>query len=88
MASVKLILVSLTVGALVLVVGESIPAIADGIFQPGLLLAAPFWPQGFHSDFSGPADVMTMLVVIWGGSWLLWSGLTFVAVRLWSRVVA
>ena len=82
MRRAKSIAISLLAGVLIPILGALLSTASDWALWPGLLLAAPFWPEGIHSDFSSSFSFVTMFLVIWGGSWICWSALTYVAIRL------
>jgi hypothetical protein len=88
MKAMKLILISLGAGATVVASGVAFPESAYFVLWPGLAISAPIWPQGAHSDFSGPAGIVAMLTVVWLGAWLAWSTIAGLILRLATRVAA
>ena len=81
--------ISLIVGALILALGLLPSPSADLALWPGSVLASPVWPEGIHSDFGGPFNIVAMLVVVWGASFAAWSTLAYLAGSFFakSRVV-
>jgi len=84
MINKKRLAASLLIGMMVLAAGFLPLPYADLAFWPGSILASPFWPEGIHSGFSGTASIAAMFVVIWGGTLLSWSAITYLAASVIS----
>lgn len=47
------------------------------VMLPGLLLAAPIWPQGIHSSNFGPLSGIFFLATISLGTAAFWGGIAY-----------
>ena len=72
----KHLAISLAIGAAVIAGGYFGVWSSDFVMIPGMYIAAPFWPQGLHSDL-GPKEVYVFLATVWLGTLLAWSVLSY-----------
>lgn len=76
------VVISLVVGALITAAAWLPLSSADMLFWPGMALASPFWPEGIESDFDGDFSIFAMFAVVWLGTFVAWSLLTYLVMAL------
>jgi hypothetical protein len=75
--------IALLAGVVLTAAGTLPFSFAEVFVIPGLLLVTPIWPEGIHTGQGlGPAGALAFLAVMWLGSWLAWTGLTYGALSL------
>lgn len=82
------VVISMVVGALITAAAWLPLPSAEMLFWPGLVLASTFWPEGIESDFSGQFDFYSMFAVIYLGTFVVWSLLTYFILALIGKLRA
>lgn len=79
------IVLSLIAGGAALLAAIQFPRLAILSF-PGLLIAAVFWPQGIHSNFTtGTFGVAMFITTLYLGTIAFWAAVTYAILRVTDR---
>ena len=82
----KKILLALTVGLFVTAIAALPFSLSEFLLTPGIFISALFWPQGIHSDGLGTMGFISFVSVIWIGTLLFWSTLTYASMALLNKL--
>ena len=73
----KRLAVSIAIGvAVLLIAGLPVPYL-EFLSFPGVLLAAPFWPQGIHTSGMGETGALLMIGTVYAGTIAFWAAIAY-----------